>query len=132
MNFLAFTKSMLAVLHIYNTCLNYKLQEDKVTNRRSLKYKRSLSLTIVLPTSLIVICTTLLSFGIQSLLFITTSLDSYVGVVVDLVLNINFSYSRGERERENYRREHAFMVLRKYLIIFQEGENHINFSNINS
>ena len=67
--------------YIYNTCLNYKLQDDKVTDRRSL------CLTVVLITSLIVICTTLLSFGIQRLLFITTSLDSYFGVVFDLILN---------------------------------------------
>ena len=26
------TQTVLAVLHIYNTCLSYKLQEDKVTN----------------------------------------------------------------------------------------------------
>ena len=37
------TKTVLVVLHIYNTCLSYKLQEDKVTDKRSLKYTRSIS-----------------------------------------------------------------------------------------
>ena len=40
--FSSLTKTVLAVLHIYNTCLSYKLQEDKVTDRKSLKYTRSL------------------------------------------------------------------------------------------
>ena len=62
--FSSLTETVLAVLHIYNMCLSYKLQQDKVTDRRSLKYKkknsilkykRSLSLTAVLITSFLLI-----------------------------------------------------------------------------